>query len=163
MATQAYVRALSTNEQAGNAGFTHIVVFGPGTSNPLNESTNDADTTFNLFKTLPGDVMVKAALVLNPALKDASDGTFNDTAFSFGDEDDDNRHIVNVQTNENGTEVLYTFDNTAYTYTAAKQLTVLIESMTAKKLSDIDTGQAVLLIQILRLQTLSKAITGAGV
>lgn len=164
MATQAYVRALTTNEQAGNGGFTHEVTFGPGTSNPLAETTADTDTTFNLFKVIAGDVMVKAALILDPALSDASDAAFNSTAFSFGDEDDDDRFIDGVETNVNGTEVLHTYDNTAYgPYTATKQLTCLVESMTAKSLSNIDTGRLVLLIQILRLSTLAKAVTGGGI
>jgi hypothetical protein len=167
MATQAYVNVLTTNEQAANGGFTHMVTFVPGSgsarhqsSNYLSDSTADEDMTFNLFKTKPGDVKVKAALVLDPALKDASDNAFNDTKFSFGDEDSNTRHINAVQTNENGTEVVYTYDNTAYLYTAVKQLTVTIESMTAKKLSELDTGRAILLIQMLPLQQLPKSVTG---
>lgn len=158
MATQAIVRALSTNEQAGNGGFTHEVAFGPGQNNLLSETAADTDMVFNLFETLPGDVIVKWALILDPAMKDASDSALNDTNFSFGDEDSASRFLSAVETNENGTEVLYTYGNTAYLYTAAKQVSVLIESMTLKSLSNIDTGKAVLLFELLRLQTLEKAI-----
>lgn len=162
---QAFVRALTTNEQAGNAGFTHIVTFGNATAgggiNALNDTVADEDIVFNLFKVQAGDIMVKAALIADPAFSDASDAAFNSTAFSFGDEDSAARFISAVQLNVNGTEVLWTYDNTVYgPYTAEKQLTVLIESMTAKKLSEIDTGRCVLLIHILRLPTLVKAVSG---
>jgi hypothetical protein len=161
---QAFVRPLTTNEQAGNSGFTHEAVFGPGTSNPLNDSVADEDIIFNLFKFAPGDVMVKAALIADPAFKNTADAAFNSTAFSFGDEDLGTRFISGVELNENGTEVLYTYDNTAYgPYTAVKQATVLVESMAAKKLINLNVGRAILLIQVMRLTTLAKAVTGGGI
>lgn len=158
MATQAYVNPLSTNEQAGNGGFTHEIAFGVATRNLLSETVADTDMTFNLFKVKGGDIIVKAALIADPAFEDASDAAFNSVAFSFGDEDLGTRFISAVQLDRNGTEVLWTYDNTAYgPYTAVKQLNVLIESMTAKSLSNIDIGRAILLIQVLRLSTLTKA------
>jgi hypothetical protein len=157
MATQAKVRPLSTNEQAGNGGFTHEVTFGVGRDNLLSETTADADMTFNLFKTRAGDVIVKWALKLDPAFSDASDAAFNSVAFSFGDEDSGSRFLSAVQTNVNGTEVISTYGNTAYVYAAVKQVNVLIESMTAKSLSDLDAGKAVLLFELTRLDTLTKA------
>jgi len=167
MATQAFVNVLTTNEQAGNGGFTHMLTFGPGSatarhqsSNYLSETTANTAMVFNLFNAKPGDVMVKAALIADPAFKDASDAAFNTTTFSFGDSGSATRHINAVELNENGTEVLYTFANTAYLYTALTQLTVTLGSQSGKKLSDIDVGRAALLIQILSLQTLDKSVTG---
>lgn len=156
MATQIYLRPLTTNEQAGNAGFTHEVVFAAGTN--LTETTTNTAQTYNLFKTHAGDTIVKWALIADPAFKDASDAAFNSTAFSFGDEDSATRFLNAVQLNENGTEVLYTYGNTAYTYTAVKQITCTIASMSAKALSDIDTGRAILLVELCRLETLTKAL-----
>lgn len=159
MATQAYVRALTTNEQAGNKAITHIATFGPSTDNLLSETTTNTATTFNLFKVAAGDVMVSAALIGDPAFDGASIAT---TTFSFGDEDSSTRFINAVELNVNGTEVLWTYDNTAYgPYTATKQLTVTIGSPgSGKSLSQLTTGRAILLIQILRLPTLAKAVTG---
>lgn len=154
---QAYVRALSTNEQAGMGGFTHVAIFGPTTTNLLNDTVADDDITFNLFEAPAGSVMIKWALVLDPAFKDASDAAFNSTAFSFGDAGSASRFLNGVQTNENGTEVIYTYGNTAYVYTAASQLSVLLESMTAKKLSDIDVGKAVLFFQLNQLEDFANA------
>ena len=156
--TQAYVRPLTTNEQAGNGGFTHEIAFGVGTNNLLSNTTADEDMTFNLFKVKAGDVIVKWALKLDPAFSDASDAAFNSVAFSFGDEDSGTRFLSGVQTNVNGTEVISTYGNTAYTYAAVKQINVLIESMTAKSLSNIDAGKAVLMFELLRLETLTKAL-----
>lgn len=162
MATQALVRALTTNEQAGQAGFTHMAEFGPGSLNLLSETTANTSMVFNLFKTIAGDVIVKWALILDPALQDASDAAFNSVAFSFGDEDTATTYLNAVQTNVNGTEVVYTYGNTAAIYTAVKQIKVTIASMSGKALSDIDAGKIVLLFEVLRLQTLSKAVSGGG-
>lgn len=156
MATQLYLRPITTNEQAGNAGFTHEVVVANGTN--LTETATNTSMVFNLFKTHPGDTIVKWALIADPAFSDASDAAFNSTSFSFGDEDSATRFLSAVQLNVNGTEVLWTYGNTAYTYTAVKQITCTVNSMSAKALSDIDTGRAILLVDLLRLETLTKAV-----
>jgi hypothetical protein len=150
MATQHNARALTTNEQAANGGYTHILVLNPVID--LTETTANTSMTFNVAPTIVGDTIVKYALYFQPALKDASDTAFNSTTVSFGDSSSATRFISGVQGNENGTEVIITFGNTAYTYTA----------MSGKSLSDIDTGQIVILFELLRHQTLAKAITGTG-
>src|SRR5438128_805540 len=139
MATQHNARALTTNEQAGNGGYTHMIVLNPITD--LTETTTNTAMTFNIAPTIVGDTIVKYALRFQPALKDASGAAFNSNTVSFGDSSSATRFISGVQGNENGTEVLITFGNTAYTYTAAGQLTVTVNSMSGKALSDIDTGQ----------------------
>lgn len=156
MATQLNVRPLTTNEQA-SSGYTHEAVIKAGVD--LTETAADADMTFNLFKTKAGDVIEKMALHLAPAFKDASDSNFNDTQISVGDEDDDDRFIDGVQCNENGTEVIDTFENTAYKYAAEKQITALVESMTAKKLSELDVGKAIILFKLNRGATDLEAST----
>jgi hypothetical protein len=167
MATQANINVLSTNEQAANGGFTHAVLFVPGSatarhqsSNYLSETTANTSMVFNLFKTKPGDVIVKWGLVLDPALKNSGDTAFNSTTFSFGDEDTATTYLNAVQTNENGTEVIYTYGNTAAVYTAIKQLTATVNAMSGKSLSSLNTGRIILLIELLRLQTIPKSITG---
>ena len=148
MATQLNPRPLTTNEQAAS-GYTHEVTI--ECIKDLTDTVADEDMTFNLFKTQAGDVIEKAALHIIVPFEDASDAAFNDTKVSFGDEDDDNRFIANVQCNRNGTEVYDTFENTAYgPYTGVKQITALVEAMTAKKLSDLDLGKVVILFKLNR-------------
>jgi hypothetical protein len=148
MATQLNVRPLTNQEQAAS-GYTHEAVIKAGTD--LTESTANTSMVFNLFKTQAGDVMEKAHLHLFPAFKDASDAAFNSDTMSFGDEDLATRFFSAVQTNENGTEVIDSFENTAYgPYTGVKQITWTVNSMAAKKLSDLDVGKAILLFKLNR-------------
>jgi hypothetical protein len=86
-----------------------------------------------------------------PALKDASDAAFNSTTMSFGDQDLATRFFAAVQTNENGAEVIDSYENTAYgPYTGVKQITWTVNSMTAKSLSELDVGKAVLMFKLNR-------------
>ena len=155
MATQLNARALTTNEQAGNGGYTHIVVVD---HTNLTETTTNTAQTFNVAPTLAGDTIVKYAMVLKTPLKDASDSAFNSNTLSFGDSSSATRFVSGVQANENGTEVTYTFGNTAYTYTAAGQLTITVNSMSAKALSDVDTGQVIFMFELLRHSALAAAV-----
>lgn len=154
MATQLNVRAL-TNQEAAISGYTHEVVI--EATKDTTETATDTDMTFNLFKTQAGDVIEKVSLHFDPAFSDASDAAFNDTAFSVGDEDSATRFMSAVQGNVNGTEVLNTFENTAYAYSAVKQVTAKVESMTGKALADLDGGKAVILFKINRTGDLTAA------
>lgn len=149
MATaQLNVRPLTTNEQAAS-GYTHEATI--KAIDDLTETTNNTDMVLNLFKTQAGDVMEKAALHFSPAFQDASDTAFNSTTFDFGDEDDTDRFFSGVEGNVNGTEVIDSFENTAYgPYTSAKQILATVHSMSGKALSDLDLGRAIILFKLNR-------------
>lgn len=149
MATQLNVRILTNQEQAANGSMTHIATLKAGTD--LTETTVNTSQVFNLFKTQAGDVIEKAHLHLFPAFSDASDAAFNSTTMSFGDEDDATRFFSAVQTNVNGTEVIDSFENTAYgPYTGEKQILWTVNSMAAKALSNLDVGKATLMFKLNR-------------
>lgn len=154
MATQLNVRAL-TNQEAAISGYTHEAVIEP--IKDLTETTTNTAMVFNLFKTQAGDVLEKCSLHFDPALKDASDAAFNDNTVSVGDEDSATRFMSAVQGNENGTEVLNTFENTAYAYSAVKQITATVNSMSAKSLSNLDTGKIIILFKLNRTGDLATA------
>lgn len=157
MAIQLNCRALTTNERAENSGMTHQAVLKP--ADLASMTTVATPLIFNLFKTIAGDVLIKASLRLQPALKDASDAAFNSTTLSFGDEDLATRFFSAVQANENGTEVIHSFENTAFgPYTAEKQIIFTVNSMAAKALSDIDVGEAVLNFELYRMSILGVGI-----
>ena len=148
------VQPLSTNEQA-DGGYTHCLVLEP--ADFADTTTADEDKTITIFTAMAGDVIEKSKLELVTAFKDASDAAFNSTLFTFGDEDDPDR-FLSVQVNENGTEVLSSFENTAYgPYTAAKDITITLESMAAKSLSNLDTGKLVLLFTLNRGRVLAES------
>lgn len=150
------LRPLTTNEQAGAAGFTHIATL---TANDLTTTGTNTAQTFTLASLKAGDIIVKSAWVLRTAFKDASDAAYNSNTVSLGDTATGvAAHIAAIQVNENGTEVFYGFNNTAVLYTAADTVTFTFNSMSAKALNDIDTGEITIFVQLLRLQNLAKAV-----
>jgi hypothetical protein len=96
-------------------------------------------------------------MILDPALSNSADAAFNDCAASFGDAVSATRYISAVQTNINGTEVIYTHGSTPNLYTSDSQIQFLIASMTAKKLSDLNLGKIVLKFSVQGLKGLADA------
>jgi hypothetical protein len=143
---------LPANTKAAT-GFTHQVVV---THTDLTESTVDTDQTIALLSVVAGDVVEKAAFKLVTAFEDASDAAFNDTNVSVGDGGDTDRFIASTEVNENGTEVDFAANanTTAYAYTAADTVDLLVESMTAKSLSNIDAGEIHIYLAVTKLSAI---------
>jgi hypothetical protein len=143
---------LPANTKAAT-GFTHQVVV---THEDLTETTADTDQTIALLSVVAGDVVEKAAFKLVTAFEDASDAAFNDTNVSVGDGGDTDRFIASTEVNENGTEVDFAANanTTAYAYTAADTVDLLVESMTAKSLSNIDAGELHIYLAVTKLSAI---------
>jgi hypothetical protein len=141
------------NETKAATGFTHKAIV---THVDLTESTADTDQTIALLSVVAGDVVQKAAFQLVTAFKDASDAAFNDTQVQVGDGNDTDEYIAATQVNENGTEVLFAANvNTVpFAYTAADTVDLLVESMTAKSLSNIDAGEIHIYLAVTKLTSL---------
>ena len=141
------------NETKAATGFTHKSVV---THTDLTESTADTDQTIALLSVVAGDVVQKAAFQLVTAFKDASDAAFNDTQVQVGDGNDTDEYIAATQVNENGTEVLFAANvNTVpFAYTAADTVDLLVESMTAKSLSNLDAGEIHIYLAVTKLSSL---------
>jgi hypothetical protein len=141
------------NETKAATGFTHKAIV---THVDLTESTADTDQTIALLSVVAGDVVQKAAFQLVTAFKDASDAAFNDTQVQVGDGNDTDEYIAATQVNENGTEVLFAANvNTVpFAYTAADTVDLLVESMTAKSLSDLDAGEIHIYLAVTKLTSL---------
>jgi hypothetical protein len=140
-------------ETKAATGFTHKSVV---THTDLTESTADIDQTIALLSVVAGDVVQKAAYKLVTAFSDASDAFFNDTKVQVGDGSDTDEYIAAKQVNENGTEVLFAANvNTVpFAYTAADTVDLLVESMTAKSLSDLDAGEIHIYLAVVKLSSL---------
>jgi hypothetical protein len=141
------------NETKAATGFTHKAIV---THVDLTESTADTDQTIALLSVVAGDVVQKAAFQLVTAFSDASDAAFNDTQVQVGDGNDTDEYIAATQVNENGTEVLFAANvNTVpYAYTAADTVDLLVESMTAKSLSNLDAGEIHIYLAVTKLTSL---------
>ena len=143
---------LPANTKAAT-GFTHKVVV---TSSDITESTADTDQTIALLSVAAGDVVEKAAYKLVTPFEDASDSAFNDTKVQVGDGTDTDEYIAATQVNVNGSEVLYAANvNTVpFAYTASDTVDLLVESMTAKSLSDLDAGEIHIYLAVTKLSSL---------
>jgi hypothetical protein len=141
------------NETKAATGFTHKAIV---THVDLTESTADTDQTIALLSVVAGDVVQKAAFQLVTAFSDASDAAFNDTQVQVGDGSDTDEYIAATQVNENGTEVLFAANvNTVpFAYTAADTVDLLVESMTAKSLSNLDAGEIHIYLAVTKLTSL---------
>jgi hypothetical protein len=141
------------NETKAATGFTHKAIV---THVDLTETTADTDQTIALLSVVAGDVVQKAAFQLVTAFKDASDAAFNDTQVQVGDGNDTDEYIAATQVNENGTEVLFAANvNTVpFAYTAADTVDILVESMTAKSLSNLDAGEIHIYLAVTKLTSL---------
>jgi hypothetical protein len=144
---------LPANTKAAT-GFTHQVVV---THEDLTETTADTDQTLSLLALAAGDVVTTAAWKLVTPFKDASDAALNDTKVQLGDTADEDEYVAATQVNENGTEVLFAAAAPAsvpLVYTAANAVELLVESMTAKSLSNIDTGELHVYLGVTKLTAL---------
>ena len=141
------------NETKAATGFTHKAIV---THVDLTESDADTDQTIALLSVVAGDVVQKAAYQLVTAFSDASDAAFNDTQVQVGDGNDTDEYIAATQVNENGTEVLFAANvNTVpFAYTAADTVDLLVESMTAKSLSNLDAGEIHIYLAVTKLTSL---------
>lgn len=141
------------NETKAATGFTHKAIV---THVDLTETTADTDQTIALLSVVAGDVVEKAAFQLVTAFSDASDAAFNDTKVQVGDGSDTDEYVAATQVNENGTEVLFAANvNTVpFAYTAADTVDLLVESMTAKSLSDLDAGEIHIYLAVTKLTSL---------
>ena len=141
------------NETKAATGFTHKAIV---THVDLTETTADTDQTIALLSVMAGDVVEKAAFQLVTAFSDASDAAFNDTQVQVGDGNDTDEYIAATQVNENGTEVLFAANvNTVpFAYTAADTVDLLVESMTAKSLSNLDAGEIHIYLAVTKLTSL---------
>jgi co-chaperonin GroES (HSP10) len=140
-------------ETKAATGFTHKAIVN---HLDVTETVADTDQTIALLSVAAGDVVEKAAYKLVTAFSDASDSALNDTKVQVGDGVDPDRYIAATQVNVNGTEVLFASqaNTTAFVYTAADTVDLLVESMTAKSLSELDAGEIHVYLAVTKLSAI---------
>ncbi len=155
-------RPLATNEIADNGGFTHVAVVTP---NDLTNATNAGAQTITICSLKAGDIIGKVLWRAKTFFKASADAAFNTTTMSIGNTATGvTAHIAAIELNENGTEVKEGFSNTAVgPYTANDSLTATFNSMAAKNLLALDTGEVVILYQIQRPAVIEEAVGGTAI
>lgn len=143
------VYALNDNERAAT-GFTHRINI---THEDLTETTANTAQTIAIFTVSAGDVVNDAALAVTTPFEDASDNAFNTTTVQVGDGDDTDQYIASTEVNVNGTEVKYMAcaADAQLAYTAADTVDILVGSMAAKSLSNIDVGELDVFLSVIPL------------
>lgn len=126
------------------------------THEDLTETTANTAQTFEVLTVKVGSLLKDAAIYLVTPFEDASDAAFNSNTVTVGDGSDVDRFIAATQVNENGTEVdAKGSANTApYAYTAADTIDIVVNSMSGKSLSNIDTGELKVLLNLVELSDL---------
>lgn len=140
-----------TIEERAASGMTHRLEFDVSDI-PAGIATNTAYT----FNTAPlpilkaGMVVKRIHFYLSTPFKDASDSALNTTTINLGDAGSATRWMSGVQLNENGSEVITTFPGAAENtiYTGNSQIAIVLGSMAAKTLSDLDVGKFYCLFNI---------------
>lgn len=122
----------------------------------LTESTANTAQTIAILSVLEGFFVYRAAMRLKTAFKDASDAAFNTNTLIVGDDGNDDRYIASAELNENGSEVLAKeqASTCAYTYLADNTIDAIVGSMSAKSLSNIDTGEVDIFLGVVDLDAI---------
>jgi hypothetical protein len=89
-------------------------------------------------------------------LSDESDAAFNDTNVSVGDGGDTDASYASTRSTRTALRVDFAANanTTAYAYTAADTVDLLVESMTAKSLSNLDAGEIHIYLAVTKLSSL---------
>lgn len=141
--------AVLSEEQAGQ--FTHVVEL---THEDLTESTANTAQTIEILDVEAGHAVINAATRLVTPFEDSSDAAFNTTALTVGDGTDPDQFITSQELNENGTEVDYALmvSGGAQAFQVADTVDAVFGSMSAKSLSNIDTGKVLIYLQVVDLK-----------
>lgn len=146
---------LSAQEKA-DSGFTHAFQL---LAADLTETATNTAQSFVVGNAVAGTIVLSAALHMPTAIEDASDAAFNDVAVTLGDGVNPDAFIVSTQLNVNGTEIttmvaLADLATLHKAYTGADTIDLVVNSMTAKALNDIDTGEVWVFWKQVELATL---------
>lgn len=152
---------LLAQEIVANNGYTHKILL---TADHLTETAANTSQVIDVCTMTDGDILAKFEARLVTPFKDSGDAAFNSTAVSFGDGGSATRYISAAQMNENGTEIADpVYGNTAYQYTADGTLRLTVASMADKALNDINTGELLILVQIVETRKFTELIAGVAV
>lgn len=138
-------------ETAALTGFTHKVVL---KESDFTETTANTAQTIAIKPVLPGSYVADCAIRLKTPFKNSADAAFNTTAITIGDGNDVDRYLASTELNENGTEVLYAVgpqSTVRYVYTAADTIDIVVGSMAAKALADLNVGELWVFLNVVEL------------
>jgi len=150
-------RALNSAEAAIH-GFTHAIKIVP--ADLATQTTANTALVIEMVPVKAGDIVIRAAYHLRTAFSDASDAAFNSTTITIGDGASAAVYLASTQINVNGTEILNKAGTgTEGAYNADDTVDITFTSMSAKALSDLDTGELWVFLHIANLKDLARSCT----
>lgn len=119
---------------------------------PAGIANNTSNTTWPIAlpQLAAGDEIMQMELHLITPFENTADAAFNSDTLSFGDAGSATRFFSAVELNKNGTYVVDSNYSTPFFYTAAGQFVLTMNSMTAKSLSNLNAGKAVIYVKLFR-------------
>jgi len=139
------IMALLTEEAVKHKANVRVVI----THEDLTETTaNTAQVIALMTKGAGKSVKLVKSQTITP-FEDASDAAFNTTPLTVGDTGDTDRLLASKQVNANGSNVLLKEGTgTIFEPSSDTAINLTVGSMSAKSLSNIDTGEEHLFFQI---------------
>lgn len=138
------------NNEAAYSGYTHRLDF-----SYKDIPSGIANNTSKLFNVAPlpvipnHSIIYNALLILVTPFANTADTAFNSDTISLGDVGSATRFFSAVEVNLNGSYVNESFASAKNTvYTAADQLSITLNSMTAKSISNLNQGQIICLFRM---------------
>lgn len=131
-------------------GFTDLVIL---TSDDFTQTATNTAQTVALLNVHLGDIVRDAAIYLKTAFQQVADPAFNTDTIVIGDGNSTARFIASTEINVNGTEVYVKGGalTAPYAYTGDDTIDIVMSSMAAKALNDLDTGELWVWFNIARL------------
>ncbi len=142
---------LTNEEKTSSGAFTHRLDFSYRdiTAGIANNTAKTWGAGF--LPALPASTYLgKTELHLTTPFQNTADAAFNSSTISFGDVTTATRYINASEANLNGTEVIDVVPGAVINaiYTAAGQLQLTLNAMANKTVSDLNAGQAYILVEL---------------
>lgn len=135
-------------------GYTDLIIL---TEADLTVTATNTAQTIAIANVHLGDIVQDCAVFLKTPFKNSADAAFNTNTLIIGDGNVTNRFLTSTELNVNGTEILAApgTATTSFAYVVDDTIDVVVGSMAAKALADLDTGEVHIYLRIARLALMS--------
>jgi len=143
-----------SNSESAAGGFTHLVVV--TYADFISQTTANTAQAKDTLSLAVGDVIRGSAIKLVTPFQKSGTTAFNTNTVTIGDSGSATRYFSSTELNANGSYIPYAHSTNAYTYTTANALRVTLAAMSGYSLSQLDTGELHIFLQIAQLPKLSQ-------
>ena len=164
------LRPFTSNEIASmNGKWTHFAVIDVARGD-VTEASANTEQVFSLFTPVAKDWVKDVGVIVTELFEDSSDTAYNTTTIRVGTTNDDDEFVAATEANANGSSVDAAYNSgdalpkTFKTGDTMYVVEVTLGAQSGKKLSDLDKGRAVVLLNLYRpAQSMLNAVVGHDV